>query len=139
MLCSACHQGSSNQDERSANPSSLEELLQAHDAEVANHGKDLRYIQPIGHFGRKGVLASLNHLDQKSEPISSYNGMELVFGVAEEARVSTGYDLCQDKTTLNRLSKMSTTADVPTYQRSIYEGLLRGYCAPPQREKVTAR
>ena len=86
-------------------PSSLQELLQAHDVEVARRGKDLRYIKPIGRYGREGVLASLDHIEKSGQTISSYNSIELVFGVAEEARMTTGYDICKDNVTLIRLAR----------------------------------
>jgi hypothetical protein len=109
-----------------AKPSTLSELLQAHDAEVARHGKDLKYIQPIGRYGREGVLASIKPLSPKS--VSSYIGIELVFGVAEEARISKGYDLCQDRETLDRLAATVNVADIPAYERTTYQDLLGSYC-----------
>ena len=76
-------------------PSTLSELLTAHDGEVREHGKDICYIKPIGAFGRQGVLATLQHVANMGETVSSYNNTELVFGVAEEARMKTGYDICK--------------------------------------------
>ena len=113
---------------RVANPVSLPELLQAHDVEVAEHGKDLVYLKPIGRYGREGVLASVKHLQKRGKTVSSYNGIELIFGVAEEARMSVGYDVCQDRSTLDRLVAMSNASDVPSYERSAYQAFLRGYC-----------
>lgn len=133
FLASGCNGPSREQSRETAKPSSLAELLQAHDEEVAKHGKDLKYIQPIGSYGRKGVLASLNHLASKQRAVSSYNGVELVFGVAEAARSKTGYDLCEDKTTWARISEMAVASDAPAYQRSAFDDLMSGYCKPAEK------
>jgi len=109
-------------------PSTLPELLKAHDGEVREHGKDICYIKPIGAFGREGVLASLQHVADKGEDVSSYNNTELVLGVAEEARINAGYDICKDATTLSRMSAMAEAADSPSYQRSTHADLMAGLC-----------
>lgn len=109
-------------------PSTLPELLKAHDGEVREHGKDICYIKPIGAFGRQGVLASLQHVAEAGEAVSSYNNTELVFGVAEEARMKTGYDICKDTPTLKRMSAMAKAADAPAYQRNIHADLVSGLC-----------
>jgi uncharacterized lipoprotein YajG len=125
LMASGCNKETSQPG--LSNPSTLAELLEAHDREVSQHGKDLKYIQPIGRYGREGVLASIKH-SQKA--VSSYNGIELVFGVAEEARQSRGYDLCRDKEVLANLSSMAKAADAPGYEKTIYRDLLNGYCKP---------
>ncbi len=109
-------------------PSTLPELLKAHDGEVREHGKDICYIKPIGAFGRQGVLATLQHVANAGEAVSSYNNTELVFGVAEEARTKTGYDICKDTPTLSRMSAMAAAADAPAYQRSTHADLMAGLC-----------
>lgn len=109
-------------------PSTLPELLKAHDGEVREHGKDICYIKPIGAFGRQGVLASLQHIAEAGEAVSSYNNTELVFSVAEEARTKTGYDICKDAPTLSRMSAMANAADAPTYQRTMHADLVSGLC-----------
>ena len=128
LMASGCDRQTSGQAKKIANPVSLPDLLQAHDVEVAEHGKDLAYIKPIGRYGREGVLASLEHLQKTGKAASSYNGTELIFGVAEEARMSVGYNVCQDRTTLDRLLAMSNAADVPSYKRSSYQDFLKHYC-----------
>jgi hypothetical protein len=128
LMASGCDRRTSSQAKKVANPVTLPELLQAHDVEVAEHGKDLVYIKPIGRFGREGVLASLEHLQKTGKSVSSYNGVELIFGVAEEARMSVRYDICQDRTTFDRLVAMSNAADVPSWQRSTFGDLLKGIC-----------
>lgn len=118
-------------------PSTLPELLKAHDWEVREHGKDICYIQPIGAFGREGVLASLQHVTDRGEAVSSYNSIELVFGVAEEARMKTGYDICKDAPTLRRMSVMAKAVDAPAYQRRMFTEFVSGLCKtvpkPPSR------
>jgi hypothetical protein len=109
-------------------PSTLPELLKAHDAEVRKHGKDICYIKAIGAFGRQGVLASLQHITEAGEPVSSYNNTELVIGVAEEARTKTGYDICKDAPTLNRMSAMAKASDAPAYPRTRHADLVSGLC-----------
>ncbi len=109
-------------------PSTLPELLKAHDGEVREHGKDICYIKSIGAFGRQGVLASIKHVFNASGDVSSYNNTELVFGVAEEARMKTGYDICKDAPTLARISQMAKTADTPAYQKTTHADLVSGLC-----------
>lgn len=109
-------------------PSTLPELLKAHDGEVREHGKDICYIKPIGAFGRQGVLASLQHVTEAGEDVSSYNNIELVFGVAEEARRKTGYNICKDAPTLSRMSVMAKAANAPAYQRTMHADLVNGLC-----------
>lgn len=128
ILMSGCGMDSSDHEKKPINPKTLQELLQAHDVEVSEHGKDVTYIKPIGRFGREGVLASLEHLGKNGSVVSSYNGIELIFGVAEEARTSKGYDLCRDRSTLAQLSAMADTPNGPAYQRSFYNDMLRNYC-----------
>jgi hypothetical protein len=128
LMASGCDRQASSQTKKVAIPVSLPELLQAHDVEVAEHGKDLVYIKPIGRFGREGVLASLEHLQKTGKSVSSCNGVELIFGVAIEAKMSVGYHICQDRTTLDRLIAMSNAADVPSYERFTYGDFLKGYC-----------
>lgn len=113
-------------------PSTLPELLKAHDGEVREHGKDICYIKPIGAFGRQGVLASLQHVAETGGSVSSYNNTELVLGVAEEARTKTGYDICKDAPTLNRMSAMAKAADAPAYQETIHADLVAGVCKAVQ-------
>lgn len=114
-------------------PSTLPELLKAHDGEVREHGKDICYIKPIGAFGRQGVLASLQHVTEAGGAVSSYNNTELVFGVAEEARTKTGYDICKDTPTLTRMSAMAKAADAPAYQRTMHADLVGGMCKAVQK------
>lgn len=109
-------------------PSTLPELLKAHDGEVREHGKDICYIKSIGAFGRQGVLASLQHVTEAGETVSSYNNTELVLGVAEEARTKTGYDICKDAPTLSRMSAMAKAANAPAYQRTMHADLVSGLC-----------
>ena len=112
----------------SQKPSDLPSLLKAHDREVVDHGQDIEFIAPIGRYGRKGVVASLDHIAAAGKTVSSYNGMELVFGVAEEARKQTGYDLCTDRATLDRLAATAKASSAPPYEHSIFDDLLKGYC-----------
>jgi len=56
-------------------------------------------------------LASLLHVTEAGEDVSSYNNIELVFGVAEEARKKTGYNICKDTPTLSRMSVMAKAAN----------------------------
>lgn len=109
-------------------PSTLPELLKAHDGEVREHGKDICYIKSIGAFGRQGVLASVKHVSNASRDVSSYNNTELVFGVAEEARMKTGYDICKDAPTLARISQMAKSRDAPAYQTTTHADLVSGLC-----------
>ncbi len=110
-------------------PSSLPELLKAHDGEVREHGKDICYIKPIGAFGRQGVLASLQHVADRGGDVMSYHNIELVSGVAEEARMKTGYDICEDVATLSRMSAMAKATDTPTYQtRRMLSESVNGLC-----------
>ena len=128
LLLSGCGRQPSSQTEKISEPHSLPELLRAHDMEVARHGKDIAYIRPIGGYGREGVLAVLDHIEQSGKAVSSYNSIEVIFGVAEEARTSKGYDICYDKTTLNRLHTMGKSSNTPAYQQSMYDEFLGGYC-----------
>lgn len=108
-------------------------LLQAHDEEVRQHGKDLCYIKPIGAFGREGVAATLRHVASTGKPVTSYNNVELVLGVAEEARVKTGYDICQDAAALKAMSQMGQ--DASSDQKRMQSELLNGLCKLPQKTK----
>lgn len=112
--------------------STLPELLRAHDREVREHGKDICYIEPIGSFGRQGVLASLQHVADTGGAVSSYNNTELVFGVAEVARAKTGYDVCKDALTLMRISAMVQATNAPAYQRAMHADLVNGLCKPTE-------
>jgi hypothetical protein len=110
-------------------PSTLPELLKAHDGEVREHGKEICYIKPIGAFGRQGVLASLQHVADRGGDVMSYNNIELVSGVAEEARMKTGYDICKDAATLSRMSAMAKATDTPTYPtRRMFSVSPNGLC-----------
>jgi hypothetical protein len=116
-------------------PATLPELLTAHDGEVREHGKDICYIKPLGAFGREGVLGSLQHVTDTGGMVSSYNNIELVFGVAEEARTKTGYDICKDAPTLRRMSAMAKAADAPPYQRTMFTEFVGGLCKPVEKPK----
>ena len=50
-------------------------------------------------------------MTEAGEDVSSYNNIELVFGVAEEARKKTGYNICKDTPTLSRMSVMAKAAN----------------------------
>lgn len=125
----ACNESRSESSDTKVDTNSLPSLLQAHDKEVAAHGKDLKYISHIGRFGRKGVFASLGHLNARGERFSSYNGMELIFGVAEEAKSQTGYDICDDKEAIVRLRSALEKSSAPSYEISVYKDMLSRYCA----------
>lgn len=111
-------------------PHSLETLLKWHDVAVAEQGKDLYFIKPIGKYGRDGVLASLNHLGTQGMTVSSYNGIELIFGVASEAKLAKDYNICEDKTTLQQIADGARSANAPAWERSSFEGFLKEYCKP---------
>jgi len=136
VIVFGCDQDMNSNQTRAVHPSSLHELLMAHDQEIAEHGKDLKYIDLIGNYGRRGVLSSLDHLVENGTAISSYNGIGLVFGVAESAHVKAGYDICADQVVLARLSQLARTEDVPAYQRSMYLGFLRRYCERTNKGSV---
>lgn len=139
LMASGCDTKSSGQAQRVSHPASLPELLQAHDVEVAEHGKDLTYIKPIGSYGREGVVASLDHIEKRGKTVSSYNSIELVFGVAEDARMKTGYDICKDNVILARLAVMGKVVDAPAYERTVYNDLLSGYCKADGAAKETGQ
>jgi hypothetical protein len=133
---SGCNPPSSARfEEESGKPHSLPELLHWHDVAVSQQGRDLYFLKPIGAFGRQGVWASLKHIEAKGEAVSSYNNIELVFGVASEAKASTGDDICKDMPTLTRMWAMEQAAGAPAYQRSILADLVRSLCKSAEKPK----
>lgn len=94
----------------------LQTLLNLHDREVDAHGKDLCYMQDIGSFGRQGVHAAYDHLIETETSLNSYAGIHLIFGVAEEARAQTGYDICNDESLINKMND-SVDASLKTLER----------------------
>lgn len=130
FVLSSCDRPYSEVDfEKEAREShNLEELLSLHEKVVAAQGKDIYFIQPIGRFGEGGLKASLEHIAAKGESISTYNNMELVFGVAVAAQQETGYVMCDDRAVKQRMINLADEEDAPSWQSSNFGSALVSFC-----------
>lgn len=137
--CWACDRQSDKESSQSQRktidePSRIHALLEAHDAEVRAHGGDLKYTDLLGRYGKDALVASLDHIETSQSRISSVEGVGLVFGVAEAARVHTGYDICQDTATLNRVVRMYHDTPAPPWERSGFKDMMKGLCSQKSRK-----
>lgn len=115
---------------------SLEDLLIWHERAVSEDGKDLFFIQPIGRFGRDGVVASLDHIAGKDRAAYSNNDLRLILGVLSASRREAGYDLCRDKRLLREHFARPAAPGVSLRRRSQFVGQITSFCVATEKLKA---
>ena len=97
----------------------------AHDEEIDEHGSDIRFAVPIGHFGKIGITAALDHLSP--DQLVGVNGRELLF-TAAVAATDRGYRMCDDPSMVASFSRKAGSSDRVDKRESFLISL-RDFCA----------
>jgi hypothetical protein len=103
VVCCRDTTGSVSFEAEASKPHSLDELLILHEAAVSSDGRDFYFVEPIGRFGKAGVLAAIDYIQGKGKKGFSNHDLSLFLGVVVHAKLHTGYEFCSDKSMRRRL------------------------------------